>query len=465
MSKVLVFGATGYIGSHLIPRLCEAGHGVRAAARSLEVLEGRHWAGVEVVAADARDAGSVKAALHGVDVAFYLIHSRGPGNDFHLLHEEAAETFRRAAERAGLERLVLLGILPPSAPESAFHAASRSIGERLAAGPIPVTELRVGAILGAGSVEPMVPCFRWMRSRLQPIALRDLIEYLVRLLQVPETLGRRFDVAGPETTSLEGLVRQFAERVGRSPKMVCLPISCPGLSARWLDLAAQVPVTVGRPLIDGIADDLLVDASELRRLIALDLLTCAEAMDEALADERSMPVPARWVEGALPFRNYRPDVSYYGKKVGAEKITDTPVERLWEQIASIGGANGWYYLNFLWWLRGVMDRMLGGVGMRRGRRHPVDIRVGDAIDFYRVIAVNPNRNLTLGVEMKLPGSGVMELSLAGLGDGRTRVSSAAYFHPSGISGHLYWTLLLPIHSLIFKGLVRAIIRRARSGLP
>lgn len=473
MTRVLVFGATGYIGTHLIPRLVDAGHTVRATARSREVLEGRNWESVEVTAADALVPESLDEVLTNIDVAYYLIHSRGSGKDFYLLDMTAARNFRMAAERSGVKRIISLNVLPAAKGESPFHHASRQTWEQLSAGPIPVTELRVGAIIGPGSVvfevarglayhARLIIATHWMRSKVQPIALPDLVEYLVGVLTVPETIGRRFDVVGYEITDLRALVRHFANRTSRSPWFISLPVSLPWSSSHWLALTTGVPINVGRPLIDGISHDLVVKDTPIRNLLPIPLQTVRDAIDESLANEKRMPIPARWTEGALPFRDYHPEFSFYAKRTGAEIITDTSIEALWDQIASIGGDNGWYYMTPLWELRGAMDTLIGGVGMRRGRRHPRDIRVGDTLDFYRVIAANPNQNLTLAVEMKLPGSAIMEFELEPMDGQQTRLSTTAYFHPSGIFGQLYWYALLPIHMLIFKGLTRNIIRRASS---
>lgn len=472
MKRVLVFGATGYIGTHLIPRLVDSGYAVRAADLCQEVLEGRGWEGVELADADALVAGSLDKVMADVDIAYYLIHSRGSGKNFHLLDQAAARNFREAAQRAGIQRIICLSLLPPAAgKEPPFHRASRLACEQLAAGPIPVTELRVGAILGAGSVvfevarglayhTWVILAASWMRSKIQPVALMDLVEYLVGVLAVPESTGRRFDIVGPEITDIRSLVRQFARRTGKSARFISVPVSMRWLSSYWLAFATGVPVNVGRPLIDGISQDLVVTESPIRELLPISLQSVTDAIDEGLANEKRMPVPARWAEGMLAFRDYHPEFSYYARQARAVMVTTASIDALWHQIMTIGGDNGWYYMMPLWKLRGAIDLLVGGVGLRRGRRHPSELRVGDALDFYRVITINPGHNLTLAVEMKLPGSGVLEFVLEKVDKDQTRLSTIAYFHPSGIAGQVYWYAFLPIHMLIFRGLTRAIIRRA-----
>lgn len=471
MDNILVFGATGYIGTHLIPRLRDEEYPVRACSRSREVLEGRFWDGVEAVEADALDINSLEPALENIDSAFYLIHSRGSGKNFDLLDQTSASNFLAAAEKAGIKRIIFLNVLPPAGKESSFHASSRKISEILNSGSIPVTELRVGDIMGAGSVifevvrglayhQKIALAPRWMRSRIQPISLHDVIEYLARTLKTPETIGKRFDIVGPEIYTLQELVQQFALQVSRSPLIISIPFYIPSLSAYVLSLTAGIPINVGRPLIDGISRDHLVKYSPIRKLIPMNLQSIKTGLKDVQISENSAPIPARWAEGAITYRNYRPEFSYYAKKASAEAVTEVPIDNLWRQVKSIGGNNGWYYQNWMWDLRASLDLLVGGVGMRRGRRHPQDIRVGDTLDFYRVIAVNDNKNLTLGVEMKLPGAAIMEFELVPQGNGQTRLSTSAYFHPSGIWGYLYWYALVPVHLFIFKGVTNNIIKRA-----
>lgn len=402
MKNILVFGATGYIGTHLISRLIEAGYPVRACSRSREVLEGRSWEGVEAVEADALDIHSLEPALADIETAYYLIHSRGSGNNFNLLDQNSAYNFLAAAEKAGLNRIITLNVLPPTGEESAFHASSRRISEILGSGSIPLTELRAGDIMGAGSVvfevirglayhHRILLAPLWMRSKIQPISLHDVIEYLTRILEVPETIGKSFDIVGPEIHTLQDLIQQFSRKVSTSPLILSIPFNIPSLSAFGLSLTAGIPINVGRPLIDGISRDHLVKSSPIRQLVPMDLQPVEKGLEDVQYDESSSPVPARWAEGAIAFRNYHPEFSFYAKKACSEAVTDVPIEKLWRQITSIGGDNGWYYQNWMWNLRGSMDILVGGVGMCRGRRHPQDIRVGDTLDFYRVIAVNTNK--------------------------------------------------------------------------
>ncbi|HQW51387.1 MAG TPA: SDR family oxidoreductase, partial [Tepidiformaceae bacterium] len=238
------------------------------------------------------------------------------------------------------------------------------------------------------------------------------------------------------------------------------PVLTPRLSSYWLALVTSVPVSVARPLVDGLKTDLLMDDSAIRRVLPITLHTYEEAVTSALERERSEPLPARWAEGVLAFRGYNADVSFYSKGESTETLADAPADAVWEVVRGIGGKNGYYYANALWWLRGLMDRAIGGVGLRRGRRHPTDIRVGDAIDFWRVVAVEPGRRLTLVAEMKLPGSAVLEFEVMPEGPDRSRLATTARFHPNGVWGLLYWYALVPAHGFIFRRMPRNMARAA-----
>ena len=470
--RIMVFGATGYIGSHLVPALVQGGFTVRAAARRIEVLKARGWEGVELTSADALDPGSLDPALSGCDIAYYLVHSMASGSRFSELDRRAADHFRAAAERAGIRRIIYLGGLqPPGAAGSAHLASRRETGERLRGGAVPVTEIRAGVIVGAGSAAfevirdlvyhlPVMVTPRWVQSRTQPIALDDLIAYLVRLPDTPQTEGRTFDVCGPETLQYEELIRQFAEAVGKRPLILRLPVLTPRLSSYWLDLVTAVPASVARPLIDGLKHDLLGDDRPIRALIPIPLHTYREAVIEALRAERSEPVPARWTEGALAYRGQRPDVAFYAKSARAEQQVNASTDAVWRVVARLGGETGWLYHHWLWRLRGVLDRLVGGPGMRRGRRHPSELRVGDAVDFWRVAAVDHGRRLTLVAEMRLPGAAVLEFEITPEGKERSTLVTTARFHPAGAPGLLYWYALTAVHRRVFGGLTASIARQA-----
>ena len=469
--KVLVFGASGYIGTNLVPRLGQRGFEVRAAGRNVDVLKARKWNNVESVPADALVPASLPSALEGVDVAFYLVHSMASGADFARIDRQAATNFRDAAAAAGLERIIYLGGLQPRGGTSEHLASRRETGDVLRAGPVPVTELRAGVIVGAGSAAfevvrdlanhlPIMTTPRWVRSRTRPIALDDLLDYLVGAAERPETAGQTYDVGGKETLSYADMLRQFAAVTGKRRLIIPVPVLTPRLSSYWLGLVTAVPAAVARPLIEGLRHDLIPDDRAIRAVLPIPLRTYREAVVAALQQERSLAVPARWTEGALAFRGYNPEVSYYSKGERTEFDAAASAESLWKVVSSLGGDTGYYYANPLWRLRGLLDRFVGGPGMRRGRRHPAEVRVGDTVDFWRVAAVEPGRRLTLLAEMRLPGANVLELEVVPTGARTSRLLTTARFHPSGLLGLLYWNALVLAHNRIFRGMPRAIVRRA-----
>ncbi|WP_119291637.1 DUF2867 domain-containing protein [Azohydromonas sediminis] len=476
-ARVLVLGASGYIGSHLVPRLVARGHAVRAAARRVDALEARGWRGVETVAADALDPAGLDRALAGVDVAYYLVHSMAAGADFPRLDREAAVNFRDAAARAGVKRIVYLGGLQPAGAGSAHLASRGETGELLRAGAVPVTELRAGIVIGPGSAAfevirdlvfhlPVMVTPTWVRSRSQPIALDDVLEYLLRVPQLPQTAGQVYDVGGPEVLTYEQLMREFARQVGRRPLIVPVPVLTPKLSSYWLDLVTAVPANVARALIEGLGHDVLADDAAIRALIPLELHRCGGAIAAALAAERAAPEPGdagqRWVEGSMLYRRERADFAYYAKRMTAHAVAAASPEAVWREVEGIGGEHGYYFLNALWSARGAIDCSLGGSGLRRGRRDPQRLAVGDTVDFWRVVALEPPQRLMLLAEMKLPGAAALGFEVRALAPRRTRIDVTAYFHPAGAPGLAYWHALLPAHAVIFPGLARAIAARAEA---
>ena len=472
MTRALVFGASGYVGTHLVPFLAARGVAVRAAARRRDALTARAWPeSVELVAADALAPATLPAALDGIDVAYYLVHSMAAGADFPRLDRQAAANFRDAAARAGVKRIVYLGGLQPEGIASAHLASRGETGAVLREGSVPVTEVRAGVIIGPGSAAfevirdlvfhlPAMVTPSWVRSRSQPIALEDVLTYLARLPDIPEAAGAIYDVGGPEVLTYEQLMREFGALVGRRPAILPVPVLTPQLSSYWLNFVTAVPTNVARALIAGLEHDVLADDAAIRALIPIPRKTYREAAQAALALERSGEAAPRWTEGSLVYRRNRPDFAFYAKRMSSEALTAAPAAAVWREIATIGGENGYYFLDALWQARGCVDRLTGGTGLSRGRRDPQAIAVGDAIDFWRVAAVEPGRRLTLIAEMKLPGSAALEFELLPDAQDRTRILVTAYFHPAGAPGLIYWHALTPAHALIFTGLARAIAARA-----
>jgi uncharacterized protein YbjT (DUF2867 family) len=473
-TRVLVFGASGYVGSHLTPRLAAAGLAVRACARNVEVLKVREWAGVELAEADALDPESLPAALQGIEVAYYLVHSMAAGKNFSEIDLEAARNFARAAEQAGVKRIVYLGGLVPAGANTEHIRSRRETGDALRHGRVPVTEVRAGIIIGPGSAAfevmrdlvlhlPVMVTPRWVRATSPPIALDNLLEYLQRIAFIDAAAGRIFDAGGPEIVSYNDMMRDLAKVAGkRPPRVIPVPVLTPKLSSYWLGLVTAVPSNIAQALIGGLKHDFVADDAELRALVPQTLLTVHEAIEAAFEAERSHTVAARWKEGAFSMRGFRHDVAFYAKRASGSCDANASVGSVWAEVTAIGGDNRYYYMNILWTIRELMDWLAGGPGFSRGRRHPTELRLGDAIDHWTVIALEENHLLTLNFGMKAPGAGVLEFELEPLASNRSRVTVTAYWHPKGVWGLLYWYALVPAHLFIFKGWTRAIARRAEA---
>jgi uncharacterized protein YbjT (DUF2867 family) len=475
--EMLVFGATGYIGSHLVPRLLREGFPVRASGRNRKALEARGWAGAQLVEADALLPETLPAALQGIDTAYYLVHSMAAGRDFGALDLQAAENFAAAAAAAGVRRIVYLGGLIPSDPDSEHLISRRDTGVRLRQGPVPVTELRAGIIVGPGSAAyevirdlvnhlPLMLTPKWVRSRSAPIALENLLEYLVRLPAIEEAAGQVLDAAGPDYISYEEVMRQYGAVVGKRPIIVPVPLLSPTFSSYWLGLVTAVPANIARALIGGLKHDLPADDAALRRMVPQKLLGFRDSLLAALEAERTHQVAARWTEGLLMFRGFKIDNAFYAKRASGSALAAASPAALWQVVTTLGGDNGYYYLGWLWWIRGALDWLLGGPGLTKGRRHPTELRLGDRIDYWTVIGLEPQRRLTLNFGMRSPGSGVLELEVEPDADpatpGRSRITVTAYWHPQGVWGLLYWYALVPAHLFLFRGMTAAMARRAEA---
>jgi len=472
--RFLVFGASGYVGTNLVPALLAAGNGsVRAAARNRKVLEAQPWEGAEIVEADALKPDTLTTALAGIDIAYYLVHSMAAGKDFGRLDLEAADNFAGAAAMAGVKRIVYLGGLVPRGADSEHLMSRKETGDRLRAGTVPVTEIRAGVIVGPGSAAyevirdlvyhlPFMVAPKWVRSKSSPIALSNLLHYLLAVATLPEAAGQIYDAGGPDYLSYEEMMQQFGGVVGRNPRILRVPVLTPRLSSYWLGFVTAVPANIARALIGGLKHDIPAADAELRRLVPQTLLSFRQSVEAALDAERRNAVAARWTEGALMYRAYRPDYAYYAKRAAGSAETGASANAVWRVVTSMGGANRYFYLNWIWTLREALDWLVAGPGFTRGRRDPVNVRLGDNVDYWTVIGVEPERRLTLHFGLRAPGSGILEFEIERLPEGRRRLTVTAYWHPQGVWGLLYWAVLVPFHLFIFKGMTRAMVRRAEA---
>jgi uncharacterized protein YbjT (DUF2867 family) len=471
LPRVLVFGASGYVGTWLIPKLQSEPVRIRAVSRDERVLRARNWAGVELGEADALEPDSLPRVLEGVDTAYYLVHSMSAGSGFGDLDLQAAGNFAAAAEAASLRRIVYLGGLVPEGADSEHIRSRAETGDHLRSGAVPVTELRAGIIIGPGSAAfevmrdlvlhlPVMTTPRWVRATSPPIALDNLLEYLVRLAFLDAAADRILDVGGPELVTYETMMRSLADAAHkRQPLIIPVPVLTPSLSAYWLGLVTAVPTPVARALIGGLKHDFEADDAEARALVPQRLLTVREAIDAAFAAEREHRVVGRWSEGAFSLRDHSHDVAYYAKRAGGEAHSSASPSAVWGELAAIGGENRYYFANWLWTIREFMDWCVGGSGLSHGRRDPDTLRLGDAVDSWTVLGADEPERLTLKMGMKAPGSGILEFEIHPEDCG-CRIRATAYWNPKGVWGLAYWYALVPAHLFLFRGWTRAIARRA-----
>lgn len=482
---VLVSGATGYIGGRLVPELLRAGHRVRVLARTPAKLAGEPWLGeIEVFQGDVADGVAVARAMTGVSAAYYLVHSMGSAGDFAAHDREAAAVFRAAADATvGLEQIVYLGGLGDEHDaELSPHLSSRhEVGRVLAAGTVPVTELRAAVIIGSGSasfemlrnltdVLPVMITPRWVTTRCQPVAIRDILHWLVQAISTPAARGRVLEVGGPEVVTYEDMMRAYAEVAGLRKRIVIrVPLLTPRLSSHWVGLVTPLPVGLARPLIDSLVNEVVVLDRSVQEVMPHPALTLREALRQAVRRVEDLAVPSRWSDATLPGRTPADPMPTDPDWAGGTLLSDeqearcaaTP-ERLFATVSGIGGARGWYVAEALWSIRGSIDVLLGGVGMRRGRRHPDALQVGEALDFWRVEAMEPGRLLRLRAEMLTPGDAWLEWRIEPEGGAGSRLQQKAMFHPRGLLGRLYWYGLIPFHALIFKRLCHRLAKAAET---
>lgn len=465
----LVFGASGYIGTNLVEFLLAEGRKVRATSRNKEVLQGRGWDRAELHQADALDPDSLDVALENVGTAYYLVHSMAAGRSFPELDAIGARNFAAAAARQRVCRIIYLGGLTPENPRSAHLRSRQQTGNILRESGVPVTELRAGMIIGPGSAAwevirdlvnhlPIMVTPRWVFSRSTPIALTNLLRYLADAPKHAETAGQIYDVGCPDVLTYKEIMLRYGHLVGKRPRIIPVPVLTPRLSSYWLRLVTSVPTNLARALIDGLSQDVVARDQRLAALIPQDLLGFDAAVAEALEADRQHSLPAHWVESAVPCKTFNPDYSYYPKQAQGRALTTAPEADIWAFITRIGHEGDFFHARPLWWLRRSLDWVVGGPSFRR-RRHIGELRVGDVVDSWRVIALEPDERLTLLMEMKAPGAGVLEFRISDHGEKRC-VSVQAYWHPAGVWGLLYWYLTLPFHMFIFSGTAHAIARKS-----
>jgi uncharacterized protein YbjT (DUF2867 family) len=475
MQRIAIAGATGYIGGRLAPRLLAAGHRVRCLVRSRHKLEGRDWTAgdsVEIEVVDLEDAPTLTVALSGCDAAFYLVHSMmATDGQYAKRDQDLALTFARAARNAGLPRIIYLGGLGETGEGLSEHLASRrEVEEALGSTGVPVTVLRAAMIIGSGSASfeilrylvqrlPVMVTPKWVSTRCQPIAVDNVLGYLEGVLTVEATTGKVLDIGGSEILPYRDIMRIMAEELHLPRRWIIpVPLLTPRLSSYWIHLVTPLSSRIARPLAEGLKNEVICRENTITTLVPQKLLDVRESIKAALGQLDSHLVETNWsMAGTIPG-----DPDWSGGTVFRDErqlTVEAPAEAVFQAVSRLGGGNGWYAQS-LWRIRGALDRLVGGLGLRRGRRHPDELRYGDALDFWRVVAVERNRRVSLRAEMKVPGEALLEFRVEPDGENRCVLRQTALFEPRGLWGLVYWYAVLPFHGPIFRGMLRTLAKSA-----
>lgn len=482
VSRVLVTGATGYIGGRLIYELLDHGHTVRAAARRPEGLTNKPWASaVDIVKADAESFSDLEEACQGIDVAYFLIHGMGDGANFAAREERTAQNFAKAARQAGVKRIVYLSGLHPEGTELSTHLASRvRVGQILLDSGVPTVVLQAAVIVGSGSASfemmrylaerlPAMVAPRWIKNRIQPIAVRDVMWYLRQAASLPAQVHGAFDIGGPQTLTYAEMLQTYTHVAGLARRViVSVPVLTPKLAGKWIGLVTPVPPAVAKPLIESVIHDVVCRDQRIHDYVPPPpggLLPFAKATELAL----------QRIHDGQVFTSF---ASAFGENSAAEPMPDDPgwaggdvfidertapvnasADQLWRILEGIGGRNGWYSWKLAWEARGLLDRVVGGPGLQRGRRNQDTLQLGDPVDWWRVEHLEPGQTLRLRAEMKLPGSAWLELTSEPVGAG-SRFRMRAIFEPRGVLGRAYWVAVYPFHGVVFGGMCRNIAAAA-----
>lgn len=483
MKTVFVAGATGYIGGRLIPRLLEQGYSVKALARNPQKLAARSWAShprLTICRGDILDPESFEQALSGCEAAFYLIHSMNPTvTDFSATDRQAAINMATAAATNKLEQIIYLGGLGEDNRSLSHHLQSRAeVGRILQQGTVPVTILRAAMIIGSGSASfeilrylvehlPIMITPRWVNTPCQPIGIRNVLHYLIGCLEQPATIGQTFDIGQPDIYSYRRLMEIYTEEAGLAKRWIIpVPLLTPRLSSYWIHMVTPVPAAIARPLAAGLSNPVICRENRITRLIPQELFDARKAIRLALERIRQQSVETAWLDsGQVPPAEWsiEGDPDWAGGKIFEDCraiILEAQPEEIWPAVSSIGGDVGYYYADWLWRLRGFLDKTLGGVGLRRGRRSATEIFPGDAIDFWRVVNLEKDHFLLLSAEMKLPGKAILMFRITKIDSKRVELVQTARFLPKGLVGRLYWYAVMPFHHFVFNGMLRGIVKAA-----
>jgi uncharacterized protein YbjT (DUF2867 family) len=482
--KILVTGASGYVGGRLVRALVEDDRDVRILVRDPHKVMDQPWASkVHIFTGSAEKYEDLQGALAGVHTAYYLLHSINLGKHFDEIESAMAHNFAKAAHEAGVQQIVYLGGIANDKKISKHLASRAKTGAQLASTSVAVMELRAGIIIGSGSASfemlrhlthrlPIMTTPKWVMNKTHPIAIRDVLYYLKSAADLKEPVDKVFDIGGPDILTYADMMQKFAKLSGLKKRWIIkVPVLSPGLSSLWIGLVTPVPTALARPLVGSLISEVVADpAKSIDALIPKPkegLLSLEQAINLALTRITTHEVETRWSDASVataPWQKAQSDPEWAGEAVlkdHRELITDVPAEVIWKLIEGIGGDHGWYGADFLWWARGVMDRMFGGVGLRRGRRDPDFLRVGESLDFWRVEELERGKRLKLYAEMILPGKAWLEFTVETI-NGKTHVVQEAIFYPRGLGGQIYWHAVAPFHTIVFPTMLRNIIKKAKT---
>lgn len=476
--RILLTGATGYVGGRLLRLLESDGHQIRCMARRPEVLKGKVGLDTEVVAGDVLESAGLAQVLEGIDAAYYMVHSMGSGTSFEEDDRVGARNFGEAAKQAGVKRIIYLGGLGRSDEDLSPHLKSRQeVGQILRDCGVPVVELRASIVIGSGSLSfemirslverlPIMVTPKWVKVPAQPIAVDDVLAYLREALEIPDSECGVFEIGGADRMSYADIMREYARQRGMRLRMIPVPFLTPFLSSLWLGLVTPLYARIGRKLIASIVHSTVVQDDRALRVFGVRPTSAQEAIRRALEDDERRFALTRWSD-ALSSSGLKP---VWGVVEMGSRLIDSrtiavaaPAEAVFRVVENIGGDTGWYAWNSLWKLRGTLDLLVGGVGMRRGRPSSKSLHVGDAVDFWRVEALEPGRRLRLVAEMKLPGRAWLEFEVTGSG-GMSTLRQTAIFDARGLLGRAYWYAVYPLHGLVFGGMLRGIAAIATAGM-
>ncbi len=470
---ILVLGATGYIGSRLVPHLVAKGHRVRCLVRDKRKLSGKSWSkDVLAFEGDVLEGDKFRDAFAGVDIVYYLVHSMASlDGNFEELDRRAAKNVADVSGACGIKRLIYLGGLGKKENLQSAHLRSRhEVGDILRESGVPVTEFRAAVIVGSGSLSfelihhlvnrlPVMICPRWVYTRTQPIAVRDVLDYLAIAPEIEASSGKTIDIGGPEILTYGDMMKIVAKVLKLRRLLMPVPVLTPRLSSYWVNLVTPIPAQVARPLIEGLKYETVCESKTAAELFDIAPASIDTAVRRAVAQVATNSVESTWTSAASFSASPALDPSHLLEDVRVREIS-APVESLFAVISSIGGDNGWYYGDWLWRLRGFLDKQVGGVGLRRGRRHPTLTSIGEALDFWRVEDHQPNARLLLRAEMKVWGAAWLDLQAEAVSESQSRYIQTARFYPRGLIGLLYWYTIYPIHAVVFRGLASSIAARA-----